>query len=340
MAAAFAVALGLGLVAVLGTGAAIASWTGVAPWRGGAIVVGVLSVIGVVGVIATALVLRTFLHGVVRPLGRLSAAADRVANGDYGTRVPEDGLPILRMLSRSFNTMTDRLDAHDRLRRDMMADLAHELRTPVTVLQGTLEGVIDGVFPVDVNRLHVLLDETHVLSRLIDDLRTLALAESGVLPLERESTDVARLVADVVRSFANSADARGVRLGTDVDSATAPIDIDAVRIREVLGNLMTNAIRHTPAGGRVSIAVRDDAHPNGRAEMTVEVRDTGIGIAPDDLPHVFDRFHKGPESRGTGLGLAIAKNLVVAHGGEIQMRSTPGEGTVVAFTLPRGAPTT
>jgi signal transduction histidine kinase len=217
------------------------------------------------------------------------------------------------------------------LRRDLMADVAHELRTPLTVIQGKLEGLIDGVYPRDDGQLQQLLEETHVLSRLVEDLRTLALSESGALELQREPADLAGLARDVAAAFASDATGRNVTLRVDAPSDVAPIEIDPVRIREVISNLLANALRHTPAGGTVTLRV---ATAPGDA-VSIEVRDTGSGMTPDELAHAFDRFYKGSRSHGSGLGLTIAKNLVAAHGGAIRASSEPGHGTAVAFTLPR-----
>src|SRR4029079_18590966 len=216
----------------------------------------------------------------------------------------------------AFNTMTTRLADHDRLRRDLMADVAHELRTPLTGIQGRLEGLLDGVYPRDDRQIGELLDETRILSRLIDDLRTLALAEAGTLTLEKEAADVGALAADAVRAVASEASARSVAAVADAASRLPLIDVGPVRIREVIGNLLTNALRHTPAGGLVRVRVRERA-----GTIEIEVRDTGEGMSPDDLAHAFDRFHKGRASRGAGLGLTIARNLVRAHGGEITIAS-------------------
>ncbi|HYM22436.1 MAG TPA: HAMP domain-containing sensor histidine kinase [Vicinamibacterales bacterium] len=263
-------------------------------------------------------------------MGAVMEAADRVAAGDYDVRVRETGPASVRALARSFNTMTERLKNHDRMRRDLMADVAHELRTPLTVIQGKLEGLIDGVYPRDAEQLQQLLDETRVLSRLVEDLRTLALSESGALKLEREAADVAALARDVVSAFGPDASARGVALAVDAPRELAPIDIDAVRIREVIANLVSNALRHTPQGGSVTVRVDDR-----RTHLQVDVRDTGSGMKPEELAHAFNRFYKGSASRGSGLGLTIARNLVAAHGGEIRAASEVGRGTTITFTLPR-----
>jgi signal transduction histidine kinase len=214
-----------------------------------------------------------------------------------------------------------------------MADVAHELRTPLTVIQGKLEGLLDGVYQPDPGQLQQLLDETHVLSRLVEDLRTLALSESGGLKLQKESIDLTALARDVVLAYGGEAQAGGVRLEVEAPDDLTPIDADAVRIREVIGNLLSNALRHTPAGG--AVVIRLAAGSNGG--VSVEVRDTGSGMPPEEIARAFDRFYKGPESRGSGLGLSIARGLVAAHGGEIRASSEPGRGTSIAFTLPKEA---
>jgi signal transduction histidine kinase len=280
--------------------------------------------------IVALLLLITLLRRVGMPIGAVMDAADRVAGGDYAVRVAEYGPPSLRALARAFNTMTARLASHDRLRRDLMADVAHELRTPLTVLQGRLEGLLDGVYPRDDDQLAVLLEETRILSRLIDDLRTLALSESGALKLQKEMIDVAGLARDVARKFDGEAADRGVTLEVDVRGQPPAIAIDPVRIQEVLSNLLTNALRHTASGGRIDVHVAST--PDGYVETAVQ--DTGSGMTPEEMERAFDRFHKGPESRGTGLGLTIARSLVVAHGGTVHLASAPGRGTTVTFTLP------
>jgi signal transduction histidine kinase len=229
-----------------------------------------------------------------------------------------------------FDTMAARLETDERQRRTLLAEVSHELRTPLAVVQGNLEAIIDGVYPPDPAHLEVILDETRVLGRLIDDLRTIALSEAGTLALHPEPTDPDVLIGDVVRSFEPAAAAAGVELTAAIDGDLPIIDIDPVRIREVLANLVANALRHTPSGGRVTVA---GAVEGGRW-VRLDVVDTGPGIDPVLLPHVFDRFVKGDESRGSGLGLAIARQLVLAHGGEIAAESPPGTGTTIRVRLP------
>jgi two-component system sensor histidine kinase BaeS len=266
------------------------------------------------------------------PAGDLIGAANRVADGDYSVRVVERGPPFLRLFTRAFNTMIVRLQTQDTVRRQLMADIAHELRTPLSVIQGRLEGLLDGVYPRDDERLRLVLEETRVLARLIEDMRTVANSESGTLTLEREPTDVAVLVSDVVRSLTAHADARGVKIVSSCSTDLPLVDLDPLRVREVLTNVIVNAIHHTPAAGTVAIeATADSSH------LRLRVADTGSGIAPDDLPRIFDRFYKSQDSPGSGLGLAIARALVAAHDGEIRAESIVGQGTTITVTLPLGA---
>jgi len=295
------------------------------------------------------------------PLRAVMEAADRVASGDYAVRVGVHGPPPVRALAVAFNTMTERLEKHDQQRRHLMADVAHELRTPLTVIQGRVEGLLDGVYPRDDAGLEIVLDETRVLSRLIEDLRTLALSEAGALTLEKETTDIAELARDVAAALAGEAAARQVSIQVRSDSR-ASIAIDPVRIREVLTNLVSNALRHSSIGGTVTIAVAarstgsgqapsagagqaastsaGQAHSAGSAQgshagaVAVSVADTGAGMTPEEAQRAFARFYKGPGSGGSGLGLAIARGLVQAHGGSIDIASEPGRGTTITFRLP------
>jgi signal transduction histidine kinase len=270
-----------------------------------------------------------------RTLDQLVDATRRVEAGDYSVRVDvrrrsTGGLQVVSQLTDGFDTMISRLEADEAQRRTLLADISHELRTPLTVVQGNLEAIVDGVYPPDPAHLAVVLEETRVLGRLIDDLRTLALSEAGTLALHPEPTDPDVLVAEVVRSFEPAAAAAGVGLTADIDGDLPILDVDPVRIREVLANLIANALRHTPEGGRVVVA---GAVEDGRW-VRLEVRDSGSGIEPALMPHVFDRFVKGDASRGSGLGLAIARQLVVAHGGEIEADPAPAAGTTIRVRLP------
>jgi two-component system, OmpR family, sensor histidine kinase BaeS len=268
-----------------------------------------------------------------RTLDRLVEATRRIEAGDYSVRVgpAREGSRSTRELVSGFDTMAARLETDERQRRDLLAEVSHELRTPLTVVQGNLEAIVDGVYPADPVHLEVVLDETRVLGRLIDDLRTLALSEAGTLALHPEPTDPDVLVADVIRSFEPAASAAKVELHSAIDGDLPILDLDPVRIREVLSNLVANAIRHTPEGGQVTVV--GAVEPDGRW-VRLEVRDTGRGIDPELLPHVFDRFVTGDSSRGTGLGLAIARQLVLAHHGDIAVESTVGAGTSFRVRLP------
>jgi signal transduction histidine kinase len=275
-----------------------------------------------------------FTRRVGLPLGTIVEAANRLAAGDFSTRVAEHGPPSLRVVGRAFNTMAERLEAHDRQRRNLMADVAHELRTPLTVLQGRLEGLVDGVYPRDDASMAQLLDETRLLARLVEDLRTLANLDSGALPLQRETTDLAALGHEVVNAFAAEARTRQIDLRLEARADLPLFQVDPLRIREVLSNLVANALAHTPAGGVVSIVVGRKPAAAGDSYIAVSVADTGSGIPSDQLPKVFDRFFKGAGSRGSGLGLAIARDLVTAHGGVMTAESTVGRGTTISFTVP------
>ena len=275
---------------------------------------------------------RTPVARAARSLDQIVEAAERVEDGDYAVRIgrtPSD-LPPIRGLAASFDTMVERLAVDEAQRRSLLADVSHELRTPLTVMTGHLEAIIDGVYPADEAHLAPILEETHVLARLIDDLRTVALSEAGTLAIHPEPTDPDILIAEVVGSFRAAADAASITLRTEVTDDLPIIDIDPVRIREVLSNLVANALRHTPAGGSVTLGGRATADT-----VTLTVADTGPGIDPALLPHVFDRFVKGPTSRGSGLGLPIAKGLVEAHRGTIHVRSSPQAGTTFVVTIPR-----
>lgn len=267
------------------------------------------------------------------PVGDLVEAAGRIQAGDYGVRVDERGPPEVRSVARAFNAMTERLEATENQRRSFLADVTHELRTPLSIIRGQAEGIADGVYPGDATHLAPILDAAHTMERLVDDLRTLALSETGSLDLAREPVDIAGLVNESAASFTPQAEAREVALHQDVPAGLPAVFADPVRIRGVLGNLLANGIAHTPAGGSVTIRAQRSGD-----YLTVTVSDTGEGISADLLPWIFDRFVKGPGSPGSGLGLAIARDLVQAHGGIITAESRPGAGTTVRFTLPVESP--
>ncbi|MEA3339518.1 MAG: ATP-binding protein, partial [Chloroflexota bacterium] len=276
-------------------------------------------------------------RGMSRPLVSLTDAARAVAAGDLSARVPVRYRGEVRELAVAFNQMTEDLARADELRRNMTADVAHELRTPLSVIRGKLEGVLDGVYPATSEHLEPVLEEAELLTHLVEDLRLLALAEAGQLTLEKRPLDVGDLLRDAQVNFGPQADDRGVTLALDLPPELPQAMADWRRIAQVLGNLLTNALRHTPEGGCVTMSAAVSSPLVGDI-VEVTVADTGAGISPDDLPNVFERFWRGEKSRsraggGSGLGLAIARQLVEAHGGTIGVESAPGEGARFWFTL-------
>ena len=210
----------------------------------------------------------------------------------------------------------------------LLADIAHELRNPLAIVRGNVEGMIDGLYPRDDAHLTPLLEETAQMARLLDDLQTLSRVEAGVLHLEREGVLLASFVSDVVNAFRPQAEAAGIAL-RESTTGDGEIEIDPVRIRQVIENLILNALRHTSSGGSVEVRAF-----LGQLHAIIEVADTGGGIPADVLPHIFDRFTKSADSGGSGLGLAIARRLVEAHGGTVSATSELGKGTVIRVTLP------
>jgi signal transduction histidine kinase len=294
---------------------------------------------GTAGVLALALVSGLWFAGRrlrrhAAPFADVAEAAGRLGDGNYAVRVTERGSPDARRLAAAFNRMATRLEAQETERRHLLAEIAHELRTPLAVIQGNLEGLLDGVYARDEAHLSAVLEETRVLSTVIDDLRTLALAESGTLALHRESVDLVGLLQDVVAAFAARAEAAGLTLTVECAADLPALEVDPVRVRQVVANLLTNALQHTAREGRIRVAGQWRAESAGAGEVWVSVADNGTGIAREDLPHIFTRFYKSKESRGTGLGLAIAKQLVLLHGGRIEAASQLGEGTTIRFMLP------
>jgi signal transduction histidine kinase len=276
---------------------------------------------------------------IATPLAEVMTAADAVAEGDLTVRVSEDGnrRNQFARLARSFNRMTEELQRSDQMRRNLTADVAHELRTPLHIIQGNLEGILDGVYDPTTEHIEATLEETRMLARLVDDLHILSQAEAGQLSLHMEAVDVTELLADVETSFGGQAAVKNIDLAVNYEGKPAELMVsgDADRLDQVLSNLVVNAIRHTPQGGLVSLqAGRHDG------DVRIIVADTGEGIAAEDLPYIFERFWRGDVSRthvdgaGAGLGLAIAKQLIDAHQGTIEVSSTPNAGTRFTISLP------
>lgn len=292
--------------------------------------VGVVFVLFVLGL---AVLAARNIRRMATPLDKLVEASSRVAEGDYSVRVEEKGLSETRSLARGFNSMAERLQQNDQQRRSMLADVSHELRTPITIIQGNVEGMLDGMYPADEARLRSILEETLILSRLVDDLRTMAAAESGSLELKREPVDLVPLIREVLTGFDAQALQKEIRLESQLAGVEA-INADPLRVREVLTNLLTNALRYTPRGGEVKAGLTESATGGERA-VTIFVQDSGPGIDAADLPHIFDRYYKSSDSGGMGLGLSISKYIIEAHGGKIWAESESGQGTKISFTLPR-----
>ena len=269
------------------------------------------------------------LRRVAVPMDNLISAAQRIESGDYSAQVPEWGSPDIRSVARAFNSMSARLKTIDEQRRFFLADVTHELRTPLSVIRGQAEAIADGVYPADAAHLAPILDATQTLDRLVEDLRTLVQTDAGNLVLHKEPTDIGALVRDTVESFRPQAESKGLSLTAEIGRALPTIEVDPARIRQVIGNLLSNALRHTPAGGSIGVAAGSASD-----QVTIVVTDTGEGIAPELLPHVFERFTKGPNSTGSGLGLSIARDIVRAHAGQIDISSQPGTGSSVSVTLP------
>jgi signal transduction histidine kinase len=285
----------------------------------------------VAGLLALAIGIR-LARGIGGPLSELVDAAGRIEASDYSVRVPtaSRGPAELRGLGRAFNAMAARLEAEAATRRRLLADVSHELRTPLAVVQGNLEALLDGVYPSDEAHLRTILDETRVLERLIDDLRTLSLAESGALPLHREPIDVPALLEDVAGAHRARAAAAGVGLEVRTAPDLPQVELDPTRMHQVVSNLVDNAIRALAEGGSIALlASRADGG------LMLEVSDDGPGIPPGLQATLFERFAKSATSRGSGLGLAIASAIVTAHGGTIEAGRGRGDrGTTMRIRIP------
>jgi two-component system OmpR family sensor kinase/two-component system sensor histidine kinase BaeS len=271
-----------------------------------------------------------------KPLEKLFDAINAVEAGDLSVRVPEKSSDIFSDLVKRFNKMVGELERAEQQRRNLTADIAHELRTPLHIIQGNLEGVLDGVYQPSPDHINATLDETRLLTRLVNDLQTLSLAETGQLPLHPTRFRVADLIADLTSSFSSQAASLGIDLQTSLSNSNQELAADYDRLNQTLSNLIANALRHTPNGGVISIET--EAAPSPERSVRIVVKDTGSGIPPTDLPFIFDRFWRGDKSRSerthSGLGLAIAKQLVHAHGGTIEAQSEVGKGTIFIIELP------
>jgi signal transduction histidine kinase len=271
---------------------------------------------------------------VLAPVKALSQAARSYGKGDFSRRVDDKGEGELAELSHSFNSMADNLQRTQTLRRNMVADIAHELRTPLSNLKGYLEAINDGVVEPNKATITSLNDEATTLSHLVADLQELSLADAGELKMNFRPEDISALIHDTIAAIQPKAAVKNIVLSAFLTSPLSPVNVDAQRIRQVLNNLLENAIAHTPAKGKIDVIAREEG-----GMVFVTITDTGEGIPPNDLPMIFERFYRVDKSRtrttgGSGLGLTIVKRLVEAHGGTIRVMSTVGKGTSFTFSLP------
>lgn len=269
------------------------------------------------------------------PLRRLTLSAKGITAGDFSQRVIPKSRDEVGQLATAFNTMGEELQRKEQSRRQLLADITHELRTPLSIIQGNLEAWLDGVISPTPEQIASVHDESVLLSRLVTDLRDLSLAEAGQLKLHRTSHDLAELINTELSGISSRAQEKGISISTEVPANLPLVLIDPDRIRQVLHNLIGNALRYTPPDGTIKIS----AQPGPSEWITVSVADTGTGIHPEDLPHIFNHFYKADRSRhrsggGSGLGLAIVKQLVEAHGGKVWVESQPDKGSTFHFTLP------
>ncbi|MFH0941993.1 MAG: ATP-binding protein [Chloroflexota bacterium] len=295
---------------------------------------------------AVALLAGLFLtRQITSPVRALTRGAREISRGNLAYRVKAESGDEVGELVKSFNTMAANLAASEQQRRRMTADIAHELRTPLTIVEGTVDGMLDGVFAPDRERLTTIKEQAALLTRLIGDLRDLSLAEAGQLKLELAPGDIARLVRGKLEQVKLTAQAKGILLKLEAEDNLPLIETDHMRIEQVVANLLTNAIHHTPPGGSITVSVKTATQPvDNQRGILISVADTGEGIAAEHLPHIFERFYRVSDSRarsegGTGLGLAIVKHLVLAHQGRVWAESEPGKGSRFSVFLPMKAAT-
>ena len=299
----------------------------VALWPVGLIALILALFLGIVSI----LLMRRF----VNPLADVIFAAREVASGNLKTRIPTEGPQDLRSLSNSFNEMAESLERSDRQRRDMLADIAHELRTPLSIIRGRLEGIVDGVYTENGSQVSMALEQTYVLGRLVDDLRLLTLAETRQLPFDKQKVDVEAVIERVLEMFSAEAREKNISLSFSEKAGNLSAFVDPQRFEQVMGNLIGNSLRYVPEGGKVWVTAQGTADC-----VRVAVNDNGSGIPAEDLPFIFDRFWRKEKSRarasgGTGLGLAIAKQLIEAQDGTIEARNLPEGGLQVVVSLKR-----
>lgn len=289
---------------------------------------------GLIAVVVALILTFILSRRILSPVKALTEASKKLGKGDFSQRVTVDDKGEVGVLAESFNAMASDLERNEQLRRNMVADVAHELRTPLSNLNGYLEAIRDRVIKADTETIRSLSEEGATLSGLVNDLQELSLADAGELKLNYQSVDIAKLVKETVTAAKTRAKAKNIKLSAELPGNLPRVNIDPQRIRQVLNNLLANAIEHTLNKGTITITAHGKAN-----EITISVTDTGEGISAEDLPNIFERFYRVDKSRarstgGSGLGLTIAKRLVEAHGGRIWAESEPGKGSAFSFTLP------
>jgi signal transduction histidine kinase len=285
--------------------------------------------------IAIALVLTLILsRRISSPVKVLTNTAKKLGRGDFSQRVDIKGKGEIAELAQAFNSMADNLELDEKLRQNLVADTAHELRTPLTNLRGYLEAIKDGVIKPDAAMISSLYEEATLLTRLVDDLQELALAEASELKLVKQAENISAVINQAIISFQSQTNEKGLQLRTDIPENLPSVNIDSYRVGQVLHNLIANAVTHTPQGGVITISARETGN-----YVETSVSDNGEGIPKEELPNIFERFYRVDKSRsrrtgGSGLGLTIAKRFVEAHGGTITASSEPGKGSCFTFTVP------
>lgn len=289
---------------------------------------------GLLATVTAMLLTLVLSRRILSPIRALTLTARRLGRGNLSERVNFPGKGEVGTLAQAFNKMADDLERAEKLRRDLVADVAHELRTPLSNIQGYLEAIRDGIVKADATTIQSLYEEVKLLSRITQDLQDLTLAEAGELKLVRQAEDITKIINQTVTAMQAQAITKGIVLVAHATEGLPLCDIDSHRISQVLHNLLDNAIVHTPQGGTIAINARQQDN-----QIEVSVTDTGGGIPAEELPNIFERFYRVDKSRarrtgGHGLGLTIAKYLVEAHGGEIRAQSTVGKGSCFTFTVP------
>jgi signal transduction histidine kinase len=291
----------------------------------------VIAIVGGIGGITFGVLMS---RTITAPLNKLAEAARAIGSRNLSRRVEEVGSDEMRSLAQAFNDMADGLEQGETLRRNLLADVAHELRTPLSVLQGNLRAILDEVYPLSQEEIARLYEHSRLLGRLVNDLHELAQAEARQLPLDIQPANLLDLLTTTAETFRPHAESKNITLDVQLPDNMPPVSIDSGRIRQVLQNLLANAFGHTPAKGGITL------HAQANAEaVTITVHDTGDGIAPEHLPHIFDRFYRADPARnrdrgGAGLGLAIARAIVESHGGNITVTSAPKQGSTFTVSLP------